>query len=1604
MHGGFFDSPNLFPHSVTYLRTDSSGFFRNLSSSHIVIFLELKPMNRFILFVLGLVASIFFSWISGSTTPLQAQVSSPAYSFTIVQGVTMPPGTSNYGRDISGYTVYEVFLLTNGTGDVLHRMFSEAGYPMSLSFPGGLYNNIWCQGAVGSGVPSVELVPITELYQQDSYLTVGMSSVSLTNPGTDVIFMPTGHPLSTPFLATTSNVTQPQSVVLDGSVPVQWNLNAAGNPSFKTGGATRRVKVMQFTTSGTGFSGVLNAEVWVGGDSDRSLVVTAAFTGTGFGLAQIHGCTDATACNYEPFANTDDGSCTFPLTVYVDCDGDCLADTDGDGVCDPLEIAGCTTLGSCNYDATATDDDGSCFGAQTWYADADSDGAGDPGDTQVACAAPAGYIAVAGDLCPADGAKQSPGSCGCGSVETDSDSDGVADCVDQCIDATACNFTANPTAACVYAAPLRDCAGDCLADTDGDEVCDAEEVAGCTDSVACNYNASATDDDASCTYPATYYDCAGDCLADADGDGVCDALEVDGCTDASACNFSAGATDDDGSCTYCGCGPLTGLSPASLTVERHAVDGIPGMTTYRLYVNVDDAEDAVTAVYGSSAAEPFVLTSTADPNWYQHPFGADLANTLNPALYSLAPDLAYDSWFTIGAQSNSEVSGFTLALTASAPSNFLTKFNAGQDLNVTDAVGMSYYMTLGCNRAAAPGTAGACDLSLPVFGGVDQRVLIGQITTSGTLSGTLSVFILESGIYTFNQGTRAVFDFDGVGSFSYRGWTGAMASTNHACGCTDAAAINFDPFATLDDGSCTTPVPGCMDGTACNFNGAANVADNAQCTYPTLWYADADGDGAGDPGVTQSACAAPAGYVAVAGDGCPSDVNKTAAGACGCGNADADADADGVADCNDLCLDTTACNFTANPTAACVFALPFRNCAGVCLVDADLDNVCDAQEVPGCTSGAACNFNGAATEDDGSCTFATLWYADADGDGFGDPAVSQSSCTQPVGFVAVAGDGCPSDVNKSVPGPCGCGQVEADGDSDGVVDCLDACTDTSACNYTANPTAACVYAQPLRDCAGNCLVDTDGDGVCNANEVPGCTASTACNYNAAATDDNGTCTFAPTWYADADGDLFGDAADAVTDCVQPAGYVSVSGDGCPNDGSKSAPGVCGCGTPEADADGDAVVDCQDDCTDASACNYLDNPTAACVYPAPLRDCAGDCLADSDSDGVCDAEEVPGCSDPDASNYVAGATDDVPCVYAGCTDAAACNFDCGALVDDGSCTYPAFGRNCAGGCLTDGDGDGVCDVFEVHGCQDAAACNYDGTATDAGYCAYPAAGRNCAGACLADGDGDGVCDGDEVAGCTAHLACNFDPSATEEDGSCTYPSPGYDCAGDCLVDTDGDGTCDALEVLGCTDPTAWNYDGAATEDGGNCLAFDPADSFNSGYNAGFAAGQTAGFASGQTAGYNDGIIDGYLLGYDDGVADGYASGSADGYADGFADGTADGFADGYAAGSAAGSADGYADGFADGTADGYADGYAAGSADGYADGFADGTADGFADGYAAGLAACDGESFCGDGTLWHEDLGVCLAQPGCLGDLDGDAVRGTGDLLLLLSEYGNICEP
>ena len=52
---------------------------------------------------------------------------------------------------------------------------------------------------------------------------------------------------------------------------------------------------------------------------------------------EVPGCTDSIACNYDEAANISDGSCEYAAEFY-DCDGSCLNDADGDGICDELEV------------------------------------------------------------------------------------------------------------------------------------------------------------------------------------------------------------------------------------------------------------------------------------------------------------------------------------------------------------------------------------------------------------------------------------------------------------------------------------------------------------------------------------------------------------------------------------------------------------------------------------------------------------------------------------------------------------------------------------------------------------------------------------------------------------------------------------------------------------------------------------------------------------------------------------------------------------------------------------------------------------------------------------------------------------------------------------------------------------------------------------------------------------------------------------------------------------------------------------------------------------------------------------------------------------------
>jgi choice-of-anchor B domain-containing protein len=70
----------------------------------------------------------------------------------------------------------------------------------------------------------------------------------------------------------------------------------------------------------------------------------------------IPGCIDTNACNYDSTATFDDGSCTAPgCNDSNACNFDSTAGCD-DGSCEYLSCAGCMNTTACNYDSTATID------------------------------------------------------------------------------------------------------------------------------------------------------------------------------------------------------------------------------------------------------------------------------------------------------------------------------------------------------------------------------------------------------------------------------------------------------------------------------------------------------------------------------------------------------------------------------------------------------------------------------------------------------------------------------------------------------------------------------------------------------------------------------------------------------------------------------------------------------------------------------------------------------------------------------------------------------------------------------------------------------------------------------------------------------------------------------------------------------------------------------------------------------------------------------------------------------------------------------------------------------------------------------------------------
>ena len=226
------------------------------------------------------------------------------------------------------------------------------------------------------------------------------------------------------------------------------------------------------------------------------------------------------------------------------------------------------------------------------------------------------------------------------------------------------------------------------------------------------------------------YDCEGTCLNDADGDGTCDELEVLGCTDESACNYDESVTEEDGSCDYC-CTTAPSAEGYNIIVET--VGESPEGTIKRMYVETPNATDVLSAVTGD-IANPTYIRSTL-PFFHSDLVTGVTANAINPAFFSLFPETSYDSWVTIGIENS--LYGPTESAVEVVPSltDWQDAFQSGNDIELEGEFGDGWFVTYDQNAGVyTNGVAGD-----------DNKILVGQFTTNGILSGQLFVQMFPGG-------------------------------------------------------------------------------------------------------------------------------------------------------------------------------------------------------------------------------------------------------------------------------------------------------------------------------------------------------------------------------------------------------------------------------------------------------------------------------------------------------------------------------------------------------------------------------------------------------------------------------------------------------------------------------------------------------------------------------------------------------------------------------------------------------------------------------------------------------------------------------------------
>jgi large repetitive protein len=624
----------------------------------------------------------------------------------------------------------------------------------------------------------------------------------------------------------------------------------------------------------------------------------------------------------------------------------------------------------------------------------------------------------------------------------------------------------------------------------------------------------------------------------------------------------------------------------------------------------------------------------------------------------------------------------------------------------------------------------------------------------------------------------------------------------------DGYGQTFDTLAQCNQPAGYSPTPGdCNDFEPTANPGAEEICDGGidnDCDTlgddadPDLitnnsWYPDADSDGFGEDVAPTIQCSQPAGFTNnnLDCDDTNPTISPAALEVC---DGDIDNDCDGNADDADddttnqpswfEDADTDGWGSTSSTTQACTIPEGFLPQAGDCDdtrgdINPSAAEICDGED----------NDCDSLIDDADDDTVLTTWHNDADGDGFGSPTDFLFQCADPglpytldtqdcddtdiainpagleiCDFKDNDCDGLTDDADPSVDDPL---PWYPDEDGDGFGDengvAVEACLapqSTSSNNLDCLDTDAQVNpSTPIEFCNG---VDDDCDGLL---------------------DDLDQVVDGGTYFADTDGDGYGDDGASQEACVQPAG-TSQNGADCNDNNSAVHPGateVCN----GVDDDCDDLVDDDDNDIGGAPPWYLDNDgdsfgdanrTDYRCLPLP-----GYVLDDTDCDDGDSAVH------PDAAEICNGIDD-----------------NCDSQIDDDD---PILSN--APSWFLDGDGDG----FGLQGTNIEACAHPGGYADNDLDCNDGSDQINPSGLEICDGldnDCDSLIDDDDgVAGTTTWYADGDsdtygDPSVTQQ--ACEMPLDFVANSKDCndnepLVNPDADEICDGSD----NDCNGWTDD-------------------------------------------------------------------------------------------------------------------------------------------------------------------------------------------------------